>query len=92
MLVLSRRAGESVCIGDDVVVTVLDVRGDVIRLGIRAPRAIHVHREEVFRELRRVNLEAASSTEGAEQALSTLLAPASTGSSALVAVPASTSD
>jgi carbon storage regulator len=75
VLVLSRRAGESVCIGDDVVVTVLDVRGDVIRLGIRAPRSIQVHREEVFRELQRSNLEAASSTEQAEQALSTLLAP-----------------
>lgn len=75
MLVLSRRAGESVIIGDDVVVTVLDVRGDVIRLGIRAPRSIQVHREEVFRELQKANLEAASSSEAAEHELSTLLSP-----------------
>jgi carbon storage regulator len=92
MLVLSRRAGESVCIGDDVVITVLDVRGDVIRLGIRAPRSIQVHREEVWRELQRVNLEAASSTEVAEQALSTLLtltpAPAPAPPPAAASAPA----
>jgi carbon storage regulator len=75
VLVLSRRAGESVVIGDDIVVTVLDVRGDVIRLGIRAPRSIQVHREEVYRELQKANLEAASSTEAAEQELSSLLSP-----------------
>jgi carbon storage regulator len=75
VLVLSRRPGESVVIGDEVVVTVLEVRGDVIRLGIRAPRAIQVHREEVFRELQRANQEAASSADRAEQDLSTLLKP-----------------
>lgn len=73
MLVLSRRTGESVVIGDDVVVTVLEVRGDVIRLGIRAPRAVQVHREEVYRELQQANQEAASSVDLAERALSTLL-------------------
>jgi carbon storage regulator len=75
MLVLSRRPGESVVIGNDVVVTVLEVRGDVIRLGIRAPRAIQVHREEVFLELQRANQEAAASSDHAEQALRTLLTP-----------------
>lgn len=75
MLVLSRRAGESVVIGDDVVVTVLEVRGDVVRVGIRAPRTIQVHREEVYRELRRANAEAAASSERAEQALTSLLRP-----------------
>jgi carbon storage regulator len=75
-LVLSRRAGESVVIGDDVVVTVLEVRGDVVRLGIRAPRSVQVHREEVFRELQRANqAAAASSTDRAEQVLSALLRP-----------------
>ena len=52
MLVLTRRAGESVMIGDDVVVTVLEARGDVIRIGIQAPRDVQVHREEVYQELR----------------------------------------
>jgi carbon storage regulator len=75
VLVLSRRPGESVIVGDDVVITVLEVRGDVIRLGIQAPRAIQVHREEVYRELQRANQEAAASSDRAQQALTTLLRP-----------------
>lgn len=51
MLVLTRRANQSIMIGDEVVVTVLEVRGDQVRLGIRAPRSIDVHREEVFAAL-----------------------------------------
>ena len=75
MLVLTRRAGESVMIGDDVVITVLETRGDVIRLGIQAPRDVQVHREEVWKELQAVNREAASPTEDAVQAVSRLLSP-----------------
>ena len=52
MLVLTRHANQSIMIGDDVVVTVLEVRGDQVRLGIRAPRHVGVHREEVFDALR----------------------------------------
>ena len=73
MLVLTRRAGESVMIGDDVVITVLEARGDVIRLGIQAPRDVQVHREEVWRELQAVNREAASPTEDAVRAVTELL-------------------
>jgi carbon storage regulator len=62
VLVLSRRAGESVVIADDVVVTVLEVRGDVIRLGIDAPRHVRVHREEVYREVQRANQAAAAAS------------------------------
>jgi len=69
MLVLTRRAGESVMIGDDVVITVLETRGDVIRLGIQAPRDVQVHREEVYKELQAANREAASPTEDAVRAL-----------------------
>lgn len=47
MLVLSRRPNESIVIGGEIVVTVLEVRGDQVRLGIRAPRSITVHRAEV---------------------------------------------
>jgi carbon storage regulator len=75
MLVLTRRAGESVMIGDDVVITVLEARGDVIRLGIQAPRDVQVHREEVWKELQAVNREAASPTEDAVQAVTKLLGP-----------------
>ncbi len=53
MLVLTRHANQSIMIGEDVVVTVLEVRGDQVRLGIRAPRSIDVHREEVFVALQR---------------------------------------
>ena len=48
MLVLTRHANQSIMIGADVVVTVLEVRGDQVRLGISAPRSVGVHREEVF--------------------------------------------
>lgn len=61
MLVLSRKPGESIVIGDDVVVTVVEVRGDQIRLGIDAPRAIAVHRKEVHDELVAANRVAAKS-------------------------------
>ncbi len=80
MLVLTRRAGESVMIGDDVVITVLEVRGDVIRLGIRAPREIQVHREEVYRELQAANVAAASPSDDAVRALTRMLRPPSAGS------------
>lgn len=51
MLVLSRRVGESVVIGDDITLTVLEVRGDVVRIGIDAPRSVKVHRSELLAEL-----------------------------------------
>ena len=73
MLVLTRRAGESVMIGNDVVITVLEARGDVIRLGIQAPRDVQVHREEVFRELQSANREAASPTDDAVRAVTEML-------------------
>ena len=73
MLVLTRRAGESVMIGDDVIITVLEARGDVIRLGIQAPRDVQVHREEVYRELQASNREAASPTEDAVHAVTKML-------------------
>jgi carbon storage regulator len=48
MLVLSRKTNESIMIGDNIVVTVVDIRGDSVRLGIAAPREIPVHRREVY--------------------------------------------
>jgi carbon storage regulator len=53
VLVLTRRANQSIMIGEDIVVTVLDVRGDQVRIGIKAPRSVDVHREEVFVALQR---------------------------------------
>jgi carbon storage regulator len=60
MLVLTRHAKQSIMIGDNIVVTVLEVRGDQVRLGIRAPRDIDVHREEVYDALRTARRSATS--------------------------------
>jgi carbon storage regulator len=70
MLVLSRRIGESVVVGDDVTITVLEVRGDVVRIGIDAPRSVAVHRAELLEQLEEINREAASPSEQAVESLS----------------------
>jgi len=59
MLVLSRQRDESIIIGDNVVITVVDVRGDKVKLGIDAPREISVHRQEVYEAIQRENRQAA---------------------------------
>jgi carbon storage regulator len=74
VLVLSRRIGESVVIGNDVVVTVLEVRGDIIRLGIAAPREVTVHRQEVFEAIEAANKSAASPDAESVSALASALA------------------
>ena len=58
MLVLSRHRDESIMIGDDVVVTIVDIRGDKVRLGIDAPQDIPVHRQEVYEAIQRENQKA----------------------------------
>ena len=58
MLVLSRQRDESIVIGDNVIVTIVDVRGDRVRLGIDAPREVSVHRREVYDAIQRENRQA----------------------------------
>jgi carbon storage regulator len=53
MLVLSRQRDESIMIGDKVVITIVDIRGDKVRLGIQAPEEIPVHRQEVYEAIKR---------------------------------------
>ncbi len=53
MLVLSRQKDESIVIGDDIEITIVDVRGDKVRLGINAPKSIPVHRREVYEAIQR---------------------------------------
>jgi carbon storage regulator len=53
MLVLSRQKDESIIIGDDIEITIVDVRGDKVRLGINAPREISVHRKEIYEAIQR---------------------------------------
>ena len=71
MLVLTRRPNQSIMIGGNIVVTVLEVRGDQVRLGIKAPRDVDVHRDEVWAELQQANRAAAlpdrSAVEGLER-------------------------
>ena len=59
MLVLSRQRDESIMIGDSIVVTIVDIRGDKVRLGINAPSEIPVHRQEVYEAIQRENRKAA---------------------------------
>jgi carbon storage regulator len=55
MLILTRRVGESVMIGDNVTVTVLGVKGNQVRLGVNAPRDVAVHREEIYERIKTEN-------------------------------------
>ena len=73
MLVLSRRVGESVVIGDEVTVTILEVRGDVVRVGIDAPRSVTVHRAELLQELADTNQDSASPSQDAVASLAEAL-------------------
>jgi len=75
MLVLSRRVGERLMIGDDVVVTVLEVRSDGVRLGIDAPRSVAVNRAEVIEAVKQSNQEAATADDPAVDALRRLVPP-----------------
>ena len=52
MLILTRRVGETVMIGDEVTVTVLGVKGNQVRIGVNAPKHVSVHREEIFQRIR----------------------------------------
>ncbi len=92
MLVLTRRAGESIVIGDEVRVVVLDVRGDTVRLGIEAPRSIQVHRAEVYAEVQAANAAAARSQDLGDVAarLHRIARPRPTGADPAPAPPADT--
>lgn len=65
MLNITRRRGERVVLGDDVFISVLEVSGQTVRLGIEAPRSVRVYREEIWLEVKREN-EAAARAAGAE--------------------------
>ena len=75
MLVLTRRANQSIMIGHEIVVTVLEVRGDQVRLGIKAPRSIDVHREEIFAQLQQANRDAVKAPKEAVESLHKINAP-----------------
>jgi carbon storage regulator len=72
MLILTRRNGENVRIGDDIALTVLEVSGTHVRLGVTAPRSIPVHREEVFRRIAEKTETAPTSGSGPVAAVETV--------------------
>jgi carbon storage regulator len=64
MLILTRRPTETLVIGDDVTVTVLEIKGNQVRIGVNAPRNVAVHREEIFEKIRAERLDAAQLNDG----------------------------
>lgn len=87
MLVLSRRVGERLLIGDDIVLTVIEVRSDGVRLGIDAPRSVRVHRAEVLEAVTAANVEASAVTDADAEALQRLV-PRPPAAGARAATPA----
>lgn len=63
MLVLTRRPGESIVVGQDIVVTVIEIKGGQVRIGIDAPREIDVYREEIYEQVRQENLNAVANAD-----------------------------
>ncbi|MCP4789395.1 MAG: carbon storage regulator CsrA [Gammaproteobacteria bacterium] len=57
MLILTRRVGETLMVGDDVTVTVLGVKGNQVRIGVNAPKDVAVHREEIYQRIQNENAE-----------------------------------
>lgn len=66
MLILTRRVGETVMIGDDVTITVLGVKGNQVRVGINAPKHVAVHREEIYERIKREQQGGGSENSGSE--------------------------
>ncbi len=75
MLVLTRKPDQSIMVGNDIEITVLEVRGEQVRLGIRAPRTVTVHRKEVFEQIRLENQNASSVAADSLPSIGDLLNP-----------------
>ena len=76
MLTLTRSVGETIRIGDDIEIHVVEVRGGTVRLGFKAPREVAIHREEVYRQIAEANLLAAQVTADSLGALAAFAPPA----------------
>jgi len=69
MLVLTRRPGESIVVGENIVVTVIEIKGGQVRIGIDAPREVDVYREEIYEQVRQENLTAIANAEEIRRAV-----------------------
>ena len=88
MLTLTRSVGETIRIGDDIEVHVVEVRGGTVRLGFKAPREVAIHREEVYRQIAEANLLAAQVTADSLGALAAFAPPSPAAASVPTARPA----
>lgn len=79
MLILTRRVGETVMIGNDVTVTVLGVKGNQVRVGVNAPRDVAVHREEIFERIKREEHDGGSGSATTATTSTTRTAPRGNG-------------
>lgn len=76
MLILSRRVDERIMIGEQIEISVIDIRGDQVKIGISAPRSVKVYRKEVFQAIQQENLEALKASPSALPRLEGVLGPA----------------
>jgi carbon storage regulator len=75
MLVLTRRPGESIMVGESIVVTVIEIKGGQVRIGIDAPREVDVYREEIYEQVKQENLTAIANVDQIRKALQDPPAP-----------------
>jgi carbon storage regulator len=76
MLVLTRKTDQSIMIGNEIEITILEVRGEQVRVGIRAPRSVQIHRKEVFEQIREANIKATGTSADELPTLEDLQSPA----------------
>lgn len=69
MLVLTRRPGESIVVGENIVITVIEIKGGQVRIGIDAPREVDVYREEIYEQVRQENLAAIANVDVIREAV-----------------------
>lgn len=72
LLVLTRKRNQSIIIADEIEVTILEIRGDQVRLGVSAPKRVTVHRREVYEEIREANREATASSSSVLEVLKSI--------------------